>query len=79
MQIYQSATFPEINEAEFMLYNIEFKDLDDWNELLKDKEKYKAWMIYAGVFEGIGVLVRENLIDIRLPALMMSGFARASL
>jgi len=73
MQLYQSATNPELNEAEFMLYDIEFKDLDDWNALLKDKEKYKAWMIYGSCLEGIGVLVRENLIDIRLPALLMSG------
>jgi hypothetical protein len=73
MQIYQSANSSEVNEAEFMLNGIEFKNLDEWNKAMKDKKMYKAFMIYGGIFEGIGVLVRENLIEVRLPSLMMSG------
>lgn len=35
---------------------------------------YKAWTMVASYLEGIGVLVRENLVDIRLVSELSSGF-----
>ena len=73
MQIYQTAISTEMNEAELRLFGVPFKDVDDYNKLLENKEEYKAWMYYGGLLEGIGVLVKEGLIDIRLPILLISG------
>jgi hypothetical protein len=35
---------------------------------------YKAWTMVASYLEGIGVLVWENLVDIRLVSELSSGF-----
>jgi len=41
---------------------------------LRENEKYlRAWGTIVGFYEGVGVLVKEGLIDIRLVALLMTG------
>jgi hypothetical protein len=73
MGIYQNYFQPAFGEADHMLPNIQLKNAQDYKELLKDKEKSMAFGMFAVYYEGIGVLVKENLIDIRLVALLLSG------
>jgi hypothetical protein len=48
-------------------------DYDSFLEIHKDKEWNADFYNVAGYYEGIGVLVRENLVDIRLVSLLSSG------
>jgi len=72
MQIYQTFMSPQLMDAEYRLYNIEFKKSEDYNKLLKDKDDYKAFIFYGSFLEGLGVLVKNNLMDIRLLAELTS-------
>ena len=72
MQIYQSFMSSELLESEHHLYDIEFKSAEDYHKLLKDKERYKAFIFYGSWLEGLGILVKNNLIDIHLIAELTS-------
>jgi hypothetical protein len=49
------------------------KNKDDLLRIMKDPEQYQASGIVSMYFEGLGVLVREGLVDIRLVSLLSSG------
>jgi hypothetical protein len=55
------------------LFTIELRDLKDYEAIQRGDEQYKAFYIVAQYLEGVGVLVRENLVDIRLVAELNSG------
>jgi hypothetical protein len=59
----------------------EWDDFDDFMEKygwLKNREKYTATAgKLTGFYEGIGVLVKEGFLDIRLITLMMAGVTKA--
>lgn len=61
-------------ESLHKVMEMELTDVNDWKEMRRDKEMYKAWTMMASYLEGIGVLVRENLVDIRLVSELSSGF-----
>jgi len=73
MGLYQSLSSRDFIEAEFTLWKIKMKSAEDMNNLMKNKEEYIAWNTYATYYEGIGVLVREGLVDIRIVSLLISG------
>jgi len=73
MQIYNESKSREMWEADFDLNNVEIRNNDDFRELLKDKGKWASFCQWGTYFEGMGVLVRENLLDIRLVAELISG------
>lgn len=73
MDIYIHLATEEASKADYDLFHLEFRDVDDWNEIIGDKEKYTAWNIYATYFEGVGLLVRKQLLDIDTVARLMSG------
>ena len=54
----------------------EFKSIYHYGEN-KDPEFCKAYDLVCGFFEGVGVLVKENLLDIRLVALLISTQTRS--
>ncbi len=60
-------------DGDLDLMNIQFKTAQDWEELLKNREKYKAWNWWGGYFEGMGLLVRDDFVDIDMVARLMSG------
>ena len=43
--------------------------MEIWNSV----EGFKTVVVLGAYFEGLGVLVRENLLDIRVVALLMTG------
>jgi len=76
MSIYQTDYSNDFLEAVHRVMEMEIKAADDWKKMRRDKENYKAWTMVGSYLEGIGVLVRENLVDIRLVSELMSGFIR---
>lgn len=73
MALYQSWYGKDWNEAEQIERLTKFRNADDFIELMKDDKKAQAWNINVTFYEGIGVLVREGLIDIGIVAKLMSG------
>ena len=71
--IYQALVSPEMMEANLKLQDIYMENVQDWYKLGKNKEKYKAWTLWAAYYQGIGTLVKEKLIDVSLPAQMWGG------
>jgi hypothetical protein len=73
MGIYQQIMSPAFSEAEYTLSQVKLNDMKDWEEMMRDREQFKAFNIYGFVFNGIGVLVKENLIDLHLPMMFYGG------
>ncbi len=71
--IYQALVSPEMMEASLKLQDIEMENVNDWYRLGRNREKYKAWTLWAAYYQGIGTLVKEKLIDVSLPAQMWGG------
>ena len=59
---------PEIKSADDFI-----KAYDYFNPTPEDPEFLEAWNSVSSFFEGLGVFIKEGLIDIRLVALTMSG------
>jgi hypothetical protein len=74
MNIYQADYSDEMLDAIHRLMQIEFNGVEEYYKMRRDRESFKAWTKVGSYLEGIGVLVRENLVDIRLVTLMSSGF-----
>ena len=72
-QIYEGFKSKEMQDADFELMHLELKTVADWHRLLEDKAKYSAWNMWSCYYEGIGVMVRQNLIDIKWVAELFSG------
>ena len=68
MEVYKALVSPEMMEANLKLQDIEMENVHDWNRLCKNKEKYKAFTLWATYYQGLGTLVKERLIDVSLPA-----------
>ena len=73
MSIYKETQTKEAQTDFLDFAKIEMNNTEDWLKLQEDR---KLWVILAkqlSYYEGIGVLVREGLIDIGLVARLSSG------
>lgn len=73
LNIYSKVNSNEAHHNEFEIMKLELKTADDYLALYDDKVKYSALNWYMSFYEGMGVLVRQNLVDIALVSQMMSG------
>jgi len=73
MGIYQQMMSPQFAEAERILSDAQFTNWEEFRKLNMDKEFGRAYSTISYWLEGIGVLVKENLVDVRLPVLLYSG------
>jgi hypothetical protein len=74
LNIYQQVTSREFGRAYFLAF--EDSQWSTWEELQnhwKDNEFGESFNIVGTYYEGIGVLVRENLLSIRWVALLICG------
>ena len=79
MNVYnQSFTNPFYHESLSRIFDAEWDSYEKFESIYhfgenKDPEFCIAYDYVCGFFESLGVLVRENLLDIRLVALLISG------
>jgi len=77
MPIYDKWSGEELSRAWRITRNIQFNNYDDFETFWKNRDpENEEWFSAAkigGFYEGVGVLVKEKLIDIRLIALLMKG------
>ncbi|MGD0805667.1 MAG: hypothetical protein ABSA11_16520 [Candidatus Bathyarchaeia archaeon] len=74
MEIYRDSYSFELMNAQNTVFKMNLKDIDDYDELMNDLEKNDAFLTVAMWLEGMGVLVREGLINIRLVSELSSGY-----
>jgi hypothetical protein len=73
MNIYGLMVTPEMQGRFRDVQRIEVNSMDDWSRLQEDRAQFETWGFYCTYYEGIGVLVKEGLINIELVAKMLSG------
>ena len=73
MNVFQNTYSQFYQDAQYKTYDIKLDNIDDYIKMRSNEAQYKAFYTYATFFEGIGVLVRERLVDVRLVSMLMSG------
>ena len=74
MQIYDKWSDPEMLNSYQIVNEAKFSTLEEyWDIRTQNQEFGRAMSKIVGFYEGLGVLVREDLLDIRLVALLMTG------
>ena len=77
MEIYnQSHNDPSFLEAYRIVMSLQWSNYEDFRNLIKDDEKARAISRVGGFYEGLGVLVKANFVDIKLVALLMTIMTR---
>ena len=76
MEIYKQASTKEFNEAIMRIFRSQWSSYAEYQVLYQDKEFRDASNLTQMYFEGLGVLVKEGLLDIRWVALLMCGMTR---
>lgn len=76
MSIYNQSTTKEFNKALNKYMESQWSSWDDFRELWKNAEFREAFNVVGVYYEGLGVLVREGLLDVRMVALLICGMTR---
>ncbi len=76
MGIYQFFYSQTYTEHEYILTHYEVKNYSDWVKAMENKEYYCAHASRHAYLEGIGIMVKQGLLDIQLVAQLMSGPVR---
>ncbi len=73
MNIYNQLITKEFTKALHTFYSHKWSNWAEYQETLKDPDFQEAQGIIGTYYEGLGVLVREGYLDIRLIALLICG------
>jgi len=74
MQIYEKWYDPVFSKNSNELNALEWEDYDDWKSKygpIVNVEAYSKWLSYTRFFQGVGVLLKNGLIDVSLVREMM--------
>ena len=74
MEIYRDFKNQEIQKAYFDILKWEWDDYDDFNKKYLDWNEFQKVSKLIGIYEGLGVLVYRNLIDIRMIEELMRSY-----
>ena len=77
MNIYQQTTSKDFTSAWNTFMSSQWENYREYRELYQKKEFANASMILGMYWEGLGVLVKEGFLPIRLVALLITGMTRA--
>ena len=75
--IYDKITEKELIKSWSSIMSSNWSNYQEFTELRKNPEWYDAFLYVNGTFEGIGVLVKEGILDIRWVALMITSWTTA--
>ena len=76
MNIYDKNSSIEFSKAWEKVVFTPWSTFEEYSKLWEDPEFNDAAMLVVNTYEGIGVLVKEGLLDIKFIALLMSGKVR---
>ncbi|MFH2112711.1 MAG: hypothetical protein ABIJ47_15800 [Candidatus Bathyarchaeota archaeon] len=74
MQVYSKWQDKDFNESkQLVLYEYKCDGFDDYDAIMRDKEKAANLRVIGTFLEGLGVLVKRRLVDVGFVDDMMSG------
>jgi hypothetical protein len=73
VSVYQTFYSKNMAEADRIITLYPLNDVNDYENLRKNEETDIAFRQWTSYLEGVGVLVRQNLLDIHVITLLMSG------
>jgi hypothetical protein len=77
MMLYSNTSSEEFSRHLKTISSTEWNSYEDFKaKVINDPEKAVSLQVIVSTWEGIGVLVRENLVDIKLIALYCAGTTR---
>jgi hypothetical protein len=77
MMLYNKTSSEEFSKHLLNIDSTEWSSYDDFKaKVINDPGKVMSLQVIVATWEGIGVLVRENLVDIKLIALYCAGMTR---
>ncbi len=77
MEIYRSSYSTEMMNNATNFWTEGWSSFEDWKEKVwLNNAKRASWGAWTNYYEGIGVLVKEDLVDIRLVAELIAGITR---
>ena len=77
MEIYRSSYSTEMIKHANNFWINPWNNFDDWRDSIwMNPENRTSWGVWVNYYEGVGVLVKENLVDIRLVAELIAGITR---
>jgi hypothetical protein len=77
MNIYQQTTTKDFTTAYNTYISSQWKNYSEYWELVQKKEFTNPFTILCMYWEGLGVLVKEGYLPIRLVALLLTGMTRS--
>jgi hypothetical protein len=72
--VYNKMSDKEFTRAYNTVMNTSWSSYQEFSDLRKNNEFYEAFLLINGFFEGVGVLVKEGVLDIRWIALLMASW-----
>jgi hypothetical protein len=76
MGIYNNFASPPYQKAYRIVSRTTWDSFDEFKELVQATEFSTSYTLIGNFFEGVGVLVKEELLDIRFVALLLSSHLR---
>ena len=70
MQLMDKYTSKEGLENLRVIRRATWSSYEEWLELRRDEEYYKAYNWLANIYDGVGALLREGLLNVRMVALV---------
>ena len=77
MQLLGQFNQPSMVESRDFYYNVELSSFDDYLSIGTEPEKRRLHRLFGGFIEGLGVLVRENYLDIKIVVGLIGGVVKA--
>jgi hypothetical protein len=73
LQMVNKFSHPDMNDAQGKFNDLEWSTAEDFIEDWRNPERRVTLGTLGAWYEGLGVLVKENLLDIRVVALLLTG------
>ena len=77
MQMLSQFNQPSMVESRDFYYDVELNNYEEYLQLWDDPEKRKQHRLFGGFVEGLGVLVREGFLDVKVVAGLIGGTVKA--
>jgi hypothetical protein len=76
MNIYDKSSSKELQLSLKKIVTSEFSTWEEYQKLYNEPDFNEAWDAMRSFYEGVGVLVKEDLLNVRMMALLMCGMTR---
>ncbi len=73
MNLYQHTYSPDFGDAVYVVLNKGVTDYEDYESMMRDPQRVKPFVVWGMWIEGVGVLVKEGLVSLRMVTELVGG------